>query len=102
MSLQKQYLKSKPVCKVRFKLNKADADGASSAVLVGDFDGWSPEGVAMRKLKDGSFSAQLDLESGRKYRFRYLLDGAIWTNDPDADAYEFCSFADDHNFIVSC
>jgi hypothetical protein len=27
------------------------------------------------------------VETGREYRFRYLLDGTQWTNDPVADGY---------------
>jgi hypothetical protein len=29
----------------------------------------------------------LDLQSGKEYRFRYLLDGTLWENDWDADSY---------------
>jgi hypothetical protein len=36
--------------------------------------------------KDGSFALTLSLPVGQQYRFRYLLDGERWTNDPAADA----------------
>jgi len=102
MSFNKQFLKSKPVCKVKFKLSKEQAGGAEQVRLLGEFDNWSEQGVSMRKLKDGSFSAQLDLECGKEYRCRYLLDGTRWKNDPEADGYEYCSFSGEENFIVSC
>ena len=41
----------------------------------------------MKALKDGSFTVQLDLESGKDYQFRYLLDGKVWVNDTEADSY---------------
>ena len=40
----------------------------------------------MKRRKDGSFALTLSLPVGQQYRFRYLLDGERWTNDPAADA----------------
>ena len=37
--------------------------------------------------KDGSFSAKLELDAGREYQFRYLIDGSRWENDWKADKY---------------
>ena len=39
MSVQKQYLKTKSVCKVTFNLPKDVARSAGSVYLVGDFNG---------------------------------------------------------------
>jgi 1,4-alpha-glucan branching enzyme len=41
----------------------------------------------MKMLKNGSFSLTVALDSGRSYRFRYLLDDGRWENDWEADAY---------------
>jgi hypothetical protein len=41
----------------------------------------------MTKRKGGRFSVTLTLEGGRSYRFRYLVDGHRWENDPAADGY---------------
>ena len=38
MSLKKQYLKTKPACKVTFRLNANEAGEAATAKLVGDFN----------------------------------------------------------------
>lgn len=101
MSIKKQILKSKPVCKVTFKVDKELAAGASNVSVVGDFNQWDPDAGSMKALKDGSFSLTLDLETGREYQFRYLADGQNWFNDPEADRYEFSEFADAENGILS-
>jgi len=88
MSIKKQFLKSKPVCKVSFKVSKELANGASKVNISGEFNNWSETADEMNALKDGSFSLSLDLESGRSYQFRYLLDGSIWVNDEAADHYQ--------------
>jgi hypothetical protein len=43
MSIKKQYLKSKPVCKVTFRIPKEVANGTRMAALVGEFNNWNPE-----------------------------------------------------------
>lgn len=100
MSIKKQFLKSKPVCKVGFKLSKEQAAGAVKANLVGDFNNWNETSDEMSSLKDGSFSVSMDLETGRNYQFRYLLDGSTWVNDDAADAYEASGFGDAQNAVL--
>ena len=51
MSLKKQYLKSKPVCKVTFRLNAEAAGEAKNAELYGDFTGWDDKPLSMKKAK---------------------------------------------------
>ena len=60
---------------------------AKTACLCGDFNAWDKESHPMKKKKDGSFTLALNLEAGRHYHFRYLLDGERWENDWEADAY---------------
>lgn len=101
MSVKKQFLKSKPVCKVGFKLAKEQAMNASKVNLVGDFNNWNEDSDELKPLKDGSFSLTLELESGREYQFRYLLDGTSWINDEEADRYESSGLGDSQNGIIS-
>lgn len=101
MSIKKQFLKSKPVCKVGFKLSKELAAGATKANIVGDFNGWDESSLEMTALKDGSFSLSADLETGRSYQFRYLLDGNMWINDESADAYQPSGFGDAQNSVIN-
>ncbi|UZP69027.1 isoamylase early set domain-containing protein [Desulfovibrio mangrovi] len=100
MSLNKQFLKSRPVCKVKFSLNKDEANGCNELFVVGDFNGWNENACPMKKNKDGSFSALVELETGKDYRFRYLSKGQ-WYNDAEADRYEYCSFAMADNSVIS-
>jgi 1,4-alpha-glucan branching enzyme len=60
--------------------------GATTAHVVGDFNEWSRSANPMEADGDG-FVAQVPLEPGRRYRFRYLLDGERWENDWAADDY---------------
>lgn len=100
MGIKKQILKSKPVAKVSFKIAKNDANNAKLAVLAGDFNNWSETSHPFKALKDGSFSITIELETGRNYQFRYLLDGNIWINDKDADSFQTSGFGDAQNSVI--
>jgi 1,4-alpha-glucan branching enzyme len=71
--------------KVTFELPQESAGEQVS--LCGEFNEWSPERTPMTKRKGGRFSVTLTLQGGRSYRFRYLVDGQRWENDPAADGY---------------
>lgn len=98
MSLNKKYLKSKPICKVTFKVKKEECDAADKVAIAGDFNGW--EETPMKKLKSGDFSLTLDLETENKYQFKYLLDDTKWENDWNADAYCPSPVSLDDNSVV--
>ncbi len=98
--MKKQYLKSRPICKVTFRLPSDTAAGAESAAVVGEFNQWSDELHPMKRLKNGSFKVTIDLEQGNEYQFRYLLDGRVWQNDDAADAYQPSGFGDAENSVV--
>ncbi len=100
MSVSKRFLKSKPVCKVTFKLPGERIGKARRVHLVGEFNGWDPRATPMRKLKDGTFSATLDLEAGGSYQFRYLVDQQRWENDDAADRYAPTPYGDGDNCVV--
>ncbi len=100
MSIRKQYLKSKPVCKVTFRLPGEAAASAESANIVGEFNGWNIYATPMRRLKNGSFTVTIDLEPNREYQFRYLLDDETWENDGEADKYVSHPYGDGENSVV--
>ncbi len=100
MSVSKKYLKSKPVSKVTFLLPGEIAAGAKKASLVGDFNGWDPDATRMRRTKTGEFKVTVDLEVGREYQYRYLLDESRWTNDNAADRYVPAGVADAENGVI--
>ncbi len=55
--------------------------------LVGDFNDWDRENLPFRHNWAGNWEIELELEAGREYRFRYLLDGEHWRDDWQADSY---------------
>lgn len=100
MAFKKLYLKSKPVCKVTFKLSKNEAKSADSVSIVGDFNNWDGKAAPMKKLKNGSFSAALDLPVDKDYQFRYLLNQTAYENDSHADAYVMSPVSTDENSVI--
>lgn len=101
MSIKKQILKSKPVCKVTFKVEKDLANGATAISILGDFNQWDPAAGEMKAMKDGSFSITLELETGREYQFRYLADGQQWLNESESDGFVESEFGDSENSVIS-
>ena len=99
MSLKKQVLKSKPVCKVTFRFSKEMANDASSVALVGDFNNWDVNASPMSKLKTGDFTCVLELTQGEFYEFRYLVNGTEWVNDPEADRQVANNFGSENSVI---
>ncbi|MBJ7880328.1 isoamylase early set domain-containing protein [Gelidibacter salicanalis] len=89
MAITKQYLKSKPICKVTFSVSAADA---SKITVLGTFNEWNAErALELKKLKNGTFRGTLNLEKDNSYEFRYLVDGTF-INDEHADAYKTNEF----------
>ncbi len=100
MSISKKFLKSKPVCKVTFKLPKKVVGVASEVALVGDFNSWDTRAELMKSTKSGDFSTTVELEKGKEYQFRYLIDGSKWENDGEADKFVATPFVDAENSVV--
>ena len=88
--LSKRTIKTRSVSKVTFELPKAELpDGikVSDVHLVGEFNDWDPGATPMKRGKGGAYRAMLELEPGREYQFRYLVNGEHWWNDWQADDY---------------
>ncbi len=100
MSLKKQYLKSKPVCKVTFKVTAKEARGAQKINLVGDFNNWDQQATQMKHLKDNSFTVVVDLQKDNEYQYKYLLDGKHWENDWQADKYLSSPYGEENSVVV--
>lgn len=100
MALVKKYLKTKPICKVTFKLPKEIANGASQVSLLGQFNDWKMGDIVLARKKDGSFSRIVDLEVGNSYQYRYVIDGSYWENDDSADYYVPSGVSSEENCVV--
>ena len=97
MAIKKQFLKSKPVCKVTFTV---PAEEANSVSVVGDFNEWNTEATELKKLKNGTFKGTVDLETASSYEFRYVIDGT-YVNDEQADAFAWNDFAAAENGVLN-
>jgi 1,4-alpha-glucan branching enzyme len=98
--IRKEYLKSRKACKVTFRLPKIAATDAKSVCIVGDFNNWNLYADPMKKLKNGGYTVTLELEPGREYQFRYLIDESNWENDWNADKYVKSPYGNSDNSVV--
>lgn len=85
--IQKDYLTTKNKCMVTFRLPSIAAPDAKSVCIVGEFNGWNMRKNPMKKQKSGDYSITLELERGKEYQYRYLIDQSKWENDWHADKY---------------
>ena len=96
MAIKKQYLKSKPVCKVTFTV---PAEEAKIVAVVGDFNNWNPKGSTLKKLKNGTFKGTFDLPKENSFEFRYLIDNT-YVNEAEADSYQWNDYAGAENAVL--
>jgi 1,4-alpha-glucan branching enzyme len=96
MAIKKQFVKTKPICKVTFSL---EAKEANNVAVVGDFNNWNATEGELSKLKNGTFKGVFDLSKDASYEFRYLVDGN-YVNDEQADSYRFNEFAGAENSVL--
>jgi predicted flap endonuclease-1-like 5' DNA nuclease len=88
--------------KVTFSLPAEIVADASHGLLLGEFNNWDKDnGFSLKKGKDGSMKATLELEAGKRYEYRYLLDGGRWENDPSANDYAQVHGLDIYNCVVT-
>ena len=82
--------------KVTFVL-PADAP-AGKVSVVGDFNGWDESATTLRKRGE-TRSANVTLDAGRRYAFRYRTADGEWFNDEAAHSYERNDFGGDNGII---
>ncbi|MCF8458187.1 MAG: isoamylase early set domain-containing protein [Bacteroidales bacterium] len=97
---KKEYLKSKPECKVTFRLPKEIVAEAETVNLVGDFNNWDANSTPMKKLKSGEFTVTVTLQKDNEYQYRYFIDGKIWKNEENADKYLMNEFGSENSVVV--
>jgi 1,4-alpha-glucan branching enzyme len=95
--LKKTYAKNGKTCRVTFRF-PAQVD-VQQVQLCGDFTDWEDNPLVMKRLKDGSFSRTVSLQTEREYHYRYLLDGTHWENDWAADAYTSNPFGAENSVV---
>lgn len=96
MAIAKQYLKTKPLCKVTFTV---PAEHAEQVAVVGDFNDWNPEESGLKKLKNGNFKGTFNLPKEQAFEFKYLVDGE-YVNEASADRYQWNDYAGSENAVL--
>lgn len=71
---------------VTFVLPAEQVPGPTS--VVGDFNGWDPYAHPLRPAEDGTWRVTAVVPCDRDLCFRYLADGGVWFDDPDADRHD--------------
>ena len=88
--------------KVTFILPADIVSDASNGLLLGEFNNWEKKsGFSLKKGKDGSMKAIVELEAGKSYEYRYLLDGGRWENDQTAEQYALVQGFDIVNCVIT-
>lgn len=95
MAIRKQFLKTKPICKVTFAVEAEDAD---KVFVCGDFNEWSQTKHELKKLKNGNFKGTIDLDKDNTYEFKYLIDG-VWANEKQADSYKWNDLGSENSVL---
>jgi hypothetical protein len=85
--VDKHKFKDKFMDKVLVGFELPPTASATTVSVCGDFNGWQAEAHPLTRLGDGRFRTEIALPAGERYRFRYLVDGRDWENDPAADDY---------------
>jgi hypothetical protein len=94
--LQKTYLKTKDLVKVKFTLKP---DSAETVEVLGLNSDWE-NSILLNKKKDGSFSGEVTLPKNTQHEFKYRIDGTEWVEEPDADEQSTNVFGSTNSVLV--
>ena len=94
--LKKRFFKTKDECEVTFEYA---GNNAQNAELVGDFNDWQPLLMKKAKKRGSPCRIKVRLPKEGQYQFRYRLDGSIWVNDDNADAYWTNEFGESNSVV---
>jgi len=72
---------------------------AESVFLVGDFNDWNRRSHPLVRSRDEVWQITLELEQGKSYQFRYLINGTDWQNDWNADRYVPNAFGGENSVL---
>ena len=101
MAIIKKYSDDKKICHVTFFIPKEISDKFEQVNLVGDFNDWDFHNDKFtRNDSDGLFSIECNLDAGKEYQFRYLGNGEIWFNEPEANRQVLTHFGDSENSVL--
>ena len=74
-------------------------DKATSVNLVGDFNNWDIASTGFSKSHDGFWRVSITVEHGAKSRYKILIDGHRWVEDPTHGIKEEDGFGGFHSIL---
>ena len=96
--IKKVSIKEEGLVRVAFEL--PSTVWAERVNLVGEFNDWDTLSTPMtRERADANWKVNVELEAGRRYRFRYLVDGKEWLNDWYADDFVENPYGSDDSVV---
>jgi hypothetical protein len=99
--IKKERIKNRAICKATFMLPGEAAPRARTVTIVGDFNDWNRDVTPLKKLESGDFAVTVELDAGKEYRFRYLIDGQRWENDWHADRYVMSPYGGEDSVVYT-
>jgi serine protease AprX len=72
-----------PYCDMGVLVFHYHDDGAREVALAGDFNGWHPSSVRFVKGAGGIWRAEAPTPPPGRYRYKLVVDGARWVDDPN-------------------
>lgn len=84
--IRKKRLGGDHTVKVTFVLPPDQPFGKCS--VVGSFNGWDPLAHPLKRRSNRTFSAAVELPADGRFAFRYLGEGGVWFDEPEADGWE--------------
>ena len=94
--LQKTYLKTKDLCKVKFTFKDEKAETVEILGLNSDWE----HSIPLTKKKDGSFSAEVTLPKNSQHEFKYRINKNEWVEEPEADSQHLNAFGSHNSVLV--
>ncbi len=95
--LEKKFTPKRTVCKVTFSVPSEIV--SEEVALAGDFNDWDTTSLKLEKKND-VYKAEVRLKPESEYKFKYLIDGEVWENDYEADAYVPNEFGTDDSLVA--
>lgn len=69
---------------VKIQLVLPDTAHSGPVSAVGTFNDWTPGKHKLVKRSNGTRSVTIEVPAGEPVTFRYLGDGGVWFDDPEA------------------
>lgn len=89
-----------PPGKLRVTFSLPSSFWADSIYLVGDFNNWDTTSTPLT-LQDGCWAVTLDLDIGRSFHYRYLINETEWVNDWQSDAFAQNERGEESSVVVT-